>query len=72
MRELGSYSPNVDLLSINPPRGGLGCPEPPQALTYPKGPTEKKSVPGPGFLIIEGGFIIEFRDPNSLNTGGGL
>ena len=27
--------------------------------------------PGPEFLIIEGGFIIEFRDPNSLITGGG-
>ena len=31
---------------------------------------KNKSVPGQGFLIIEGGVIVEFRDPNSLIAGG--
>ena len=52
--------------------GGSGCPEPPPSPDLPKRARRKKSVPGPEFLIIEGGFIIEFRDPNSLITGGVL
>ena len=68
---------NVDLLLITPPPppvsidfcfrptpywGGSGCPEPPPSPDLPKRARRKKSVPEPGLLIIERGFIIEFQD----------